>query len=206
MLQLATQGELVITEDLQQLVASAAGLWRTPGDDQPLLLRRLLQRRLAGRPAHAVASWAAVHTWLQKDYEQDGNDEAVMFHLLARQELATVTRLLETRLDRLPGAELLVLLKTVTAAPNTLDHDRDPVAHLESLTRELDPRQRPFTPLARLIAGLWLAGDPTFSDRRSALHRRIAAEYTAVAAFCPVGAADLLLESQRHQQLAQWWL
>jgi hypothetical protein len=47
------------------------------------LLRRLLLRRLADRPADAKASWARVHLWLRAGALRAGHADAALYHALA---------------------------------------------------------------------------------------------------------------------------
>lgn len=209
-LQLATQSDLLSGHDLQQVQRYAPLLWRAGA---PVLLRRLLLRRLARRPAR----WSAVHTWLWEDHlrdparlvpdsVRDHTQEGALYHRLASGDVVGVARqIAEDWLDKLPGGELLAMLDVVTSAPNPLDHRTSPADLLLAVSGTLSPADRPGTPLAKLIAARWIADDPFAGVDRAPLHLCISTGYTTLADYCPRGAEALLTEAQRHNDLAEWW-
>ncbi|MCH7230918.1 ATP-binding protein [Glycomyces sp. L485] len=185
-----------------------SGLWseerKTAAHD---LLRWLLLRRFAAREADEP-DWKRVHGEL-RDWNREEDDLAgELYHALALGDLPTVAERLTERLaDHGSETPWKDVLEAVTRAPrpNLVDDAASPYELQIDLARSIeDPLMPELAPVARLVAGLWLANSPTTGLERRALHRQIALDYQQIAPSSH-RAAELFEESERHDRLAQDW-
>jgi hypothetical protein len=186
---------------------------------QPLL-RRLLLRRLAGRSADEPASWTQVHEWLggkrkhpetgqpgqpgQAGTADAGTQEVVrLYHALALGEVEHVARELAARLATTDPAQWLRLTVRITAAPNRLDHAKEPAKQVRALTAWVDPHQLPIAPVARLVAYSWLGADPLNAPHWHWLLRQLALELEQIAPYSiDEGLSLLRSEAERYREIA----
>jgi hypothetical protein len=180
-------------------------LWEDDGSSLVLrpVLRRLLLRRLAARPADDTANWAAVHGHLRTLARAAGDESAALYHALALGEVEQVTRRLAERLEIMEAEEWLRLLETVTAAPNDLPHPA--ASQIGGLVRWAQPRDLPTGPTARLVAAMWIDADPLSDRERSALRREIGASLDQIAPFSREGIGVLREYADKIRDEEQDW-
>ncbi len=183
----------------------APDLWAPIKPDGPAVLRpflrRVLLRRLAGRPPTHRAGWAAVHGWLRDDCEAD--QVGRLHHLLALGEIEQVTRRMADALRAEPVEDWLDMLSEITGAPNNLNQGDEPIEDVTALTAWADPQDVPTAPLARLITALWISGDPLGSTRRKSLFEQIAWDFAEIAPHSGKGHAALREESAKYHRRAE---
>lgn len=172
--------------------------WTADGRMLPVL-RRLLLRRLAARPAEHPASWSEVHGWVRDDHTTSGEQVGAHYHALALGEVEPVTRWFADLLPRRDVAEWLALLTAVTSAPNRLDRRVPPLHQARELTRWVDESQVPLARLAWLVVTRWIAEDSLAANHLYTLHLEIAAEFNEIAPYAPKGLATLRNEAARHR-------
>ncbi|MEU4448970.1 hypothetical protein AB0K14_33410 [Actinosynnema sp. NPDC050801] len=136
---------------------------RDPGTGRAVMLpalRHLLLRRLAASPER----WNAVHTWLR----DHGREQDRFYHALALRDVDAVVRRLESLLPdtRAWFAEL----DAITAAPNDLDTDEADPGRVLAATGHTVATTEPGRTLARVVAALWMAGDPLSTADRADLY------------------------------------
>lgn len=180
-------------------------LWPPEDSAGPVLLRRLLRRRLAARAPELSPTWSEVYSRLRHTCLA-GNDEVCeLYYALADGELGFVTRRLHQRLAELGSTAWCGLLRSVTEAPLRHRQGQAPIEEVATLTSSAD-LEKPLTSVGRLVAALWIAADPFTDSRRRYLHQQIAAEYAAVSELSPGGPHVVFLEaSNRHRREAEWW-
>ena len=182
-------------------------LWtaETPGDRRELhpLLRRLLLRRLARRGDGMQANWAHVHTFLQRDSQATGDTAGDLHHALALGQVEYVARHFTRSLEDTNATEWLQLLRSVTAAPNRLDHRQPLVQQLDALTSWTQPKNLPLAAVGRLIAASWICSDPLSMSYDGQLYEEIASELHLIAPYCPKADASAMHgEAVKHQRVA----
>ena len=169
------------------------------------VLRRLLLRRLAARPDGGPddapddrpAGWVRVHDWFRLDCRQAADQAGELHHALALGMVEAVTRRLAELLPEADVRDWLALLRSVVAAPNRLPPGG--IELVRDLTGWADPGEMPLAPLGRLVAALWIAGDPTTTCSRRSLHLEIAADHDDIAPYSRDGLAVLRGEAARHR-------
>lgn len=193
---------------------SEPDLWAAD-DAAAVVLRRLLSRRLAARDPEHDADWVTVHGALRRCCDaaatRDGGtqDDATkdiageLYHDLAVGNLQVVVTALADQLPTTDTATWLALLKSVTSAPRRPDSTppHDQVTKLGKTVTVPDDR---FAPLAQLVAGLWIAADPTTPGNRFLLHDGIAADYRTLRNLA-TNPALLLAEAAHHNEMAGQW-
>lgn len=173
------------------------------------LLRLLLLRRLSVREAGlSKLDWPAICDLLADRRHQFGDLHGELYYLLARGEFGPVVHRLT---GCLAGHDIegpwIDLLKFVSTAPRrniTRDHT-SPYEQQIHLARTVADDDTPhLLETARLVAGLWLANDPSTPPDRNYLHEQIALDYRLVApdADHPM---SLRSEATRHEALAHDW-
>jgi hypothetical protein len=167
-------------------------LLTVPGPDGlPVLLpmvRRVLLWKLAARDADDPDSWEAVHGRCRAHHERAGARPEAAYHALAVGDLTPAVGQLappfETesfRWDVDYATRWLAKLDLITSAPNRLPPDGDPRDQVEELISGVPRSDNYGHTLPRLIASLWVAGDP-LGDPLEELRSRIRASYTQLAA------------------------
>jgi hypothetical protein len=164
-------------------------LWPVSGGAGPVVLRRLLLRLLSRRTADDRPAWPRVFSWLRKRCGREGDATGELYYALAVGDLAFVTGRMRERLARDGLARWLEILAEVTSAPR--EHPVEnaagqaPIKQMRDLLRGTTPPGQPIEPLSRLIASLWIVGDPLTDSRRATLHRQLAADWQDVARSLP---------------------
>jgi ABC-type branched-subunit amino acid transport system substrate-binding protein len=180
-------------------------LWERSGSGLVLrpVLRRLLTRRLAARPADDKANWAAAHGRLRTLAQAAGDESAVLYHTLALGDVEQVTRRLAELLEVMDAEEWLRQLETITAAPNDLPHPA--AGQIGRLVKWAQPRDLPTGPTARLVAAMWIDADPLSDRERSALRREIGASLDQIAPFSREGIGVLREYADKIRGEEQDW-
>ncbi|MFD9892020.1 hypothetical protein ACFWY9_21980 [Amycolatopsis sp. NPDC059027] len=168
-------------------------------------LRRVLLHRLAARPEDSPIGWNAVHTRCRDYYAHRGRATDAVYHELALGNVnAAVTHLagpfksLDVPFDQDVAERWLADLDLITAAPNRLATDVDPLAQVEELIGEAGTVGPFGLALPRLIGSLWLAGD-ALGDPANALQGRIAGSYSQLAGHRGQGSILLHDRAERYQ-------
>jgi hypothetical protein len=173
------------------------------------VLRLLLLRRLAARDSRRQANWSAIHGWLGDSCRENGEEDGELYHSLATGDLKTVVvrlagilKAIESERDRKAWFKLL---DSVSGAPARPIHSDPLIDHVQTLTKWIDPSDRPLAPLARLIAASWIATNAVGGEQESSLHLARAAAYDEIAPFCPKGLDHMLERADKHRKLAGEW-
>lgn len=194
----------LLSSDLRDLLALGPDLW-VADNAGGQLLRRLLLRRLAQRDADHPADWIKVHGALRRFCRDLSPWDAVaeLYHALAVGDLRFVVAELGDRLRTVPTAEWLDLLKSITAAPSTLD-ERPPERRAAELAGSLTAADETTASLAGVVAGVWIATDPATRGNQYRLHKFIAKRYEGMAdaAQNPAVIED---EAEFHHKVAEQW-
>lgn len=180
-------------------------LW--PPDDSagPILVRRLLRRRLALRDPEVSPNWSGVYSRLRHTCRAGGDEVCELYYALADGELGFVTRRLHQRLAELGSTPWCELLRSVTEAPRRNRHREAPIEEVATLMSSAALDQS-LTSVGQLVAALWIAADPFTDSRRRYLHKQIATDYAAVSGLSPGGPHLVFLEAaNRHQWEAERW-
>jgi hypothetical protein len=171
------------------------GLWDATGQVSTTLLRLLLLRRLAWRPAQHRYGWAAVCRQLHE--RCTGDPAAELHYLLAGGRVEEVTGRLSQLAGSTPVPAWLTLLDEVVRAP------RNPV------DAPLDPGGvggEPQLPFVRdLVAELWTVTDPVCGTDRGSAHWHIASAYRSLAQYTDDSSDELLERIFHHEELARRW-
>jgi hypothetical protein len=147
------------------------------------LLRRLLLRRLAARPANVEANWTTVHSWLRENALAAGDETGALYHALALGEVEHVGRRLAKAVEEVDAEDWLELLEAVTTAPNALDNEHMTVGQVKKLTSWTKPGDLPVAPAGRATAAMWIDTDPLSDPHRPALRQEIRASLHQIAPF-----------------------
>jgi hypothetical protein len=175
------------------------------------LLRRLLLRRLAARESNHDANWQTVHGALRRLCHDATPRDTVgeLYHALAVGDLQFVMAELAKRAGDTDTDKWLELLKSVTSAPRPLDKrppDKQPSPdkRVEALVGTVTAPDDKVAALAWVVAGLWVAADPTTPGNRSQLHKLIARKYDGMIdlAKSPAMIGD---EADYHREVAEQW-
>jgi hypothetical protein len=209
-LALAVQDDLLVGGQANYVEVLDPILW--PSDDTagngaagPILLRRLLRRRLALRDREVSTSWASTYSRLRDFCRAESDETGELYYALAGGELGFVTRRLHQRLAELENKPWFELVESVTAAPHQHRHQEVLIDEVRTLVRAAALEQ-PLTSLGWLVAALWIAADPFSPSDRRDLHLQIAADCTEVARLSPNGPSAVLLQaSRKHRREAEWW-
>jgi hypothetical protein len=184
-------------------------LWPLADGAGPVLLRRLLLRLLSRRDTTGLPSWSEVFRWLRTDRQQEKDETAELYYALAVRDLASVTAGLRELLARDGLARWHQVLAEVTSAPGRqLAEGAEataPIEQMRALLDELAQQGKSPEPLSRLIASLWIAGDPLTDSRRASLHRQLDADYRDVARSLPGDVDSLLRAADYHRKQASLW-
>ncbi|MGH4019540.1 MAG: hypothetical protein ACRDT0_09950 [Pseudonocardiaceae bacterium] len=180
-------------------------LWPPEKSAGPILLSRLLRRRLALRAREVSPNWSEVYSRLRHTCLAGDDEVCELYYALADGELGFVTRRLHQRLTELRSTAWCDLLTSVTEAPRQHRHRQAPIDEVATLMNSAALEQ-PLTSVGQLVAGLWIAADPFTDSRRRYLHQQIAADYAAVSGLSPGGPHVVFLETvNRHRREAEWW-
>ncbi|GLY69296.1 hypothetical protein Atai01_59150 [Amycolatopsis taiwanensis] len=199
---LAARGELLVG-GLNSYQEIAPVLWPASGGAGPNVLRRLLLRELAARSDDETANWTKVVEWLRARCEEDADDEGVLHYALANGDIATTCEGLRQRLTADDPVGWVRLLRSVTSMPRRPVPSADSeVPPMDQLAAAID---NPSSRLHRLVVARWIVFDPFISNRRRALHRRIAADYDFVAGLAQGDPEPLLNEADYHRRQAELW-
>lgn len=117
-----------------------------------------------------------------------------MYYSLALGDVQYVATRLERSLDNLDASRWLQLLRSVTAAPNDLDHHQPLHQQLAALTRWADPAREPIGSIAQLVATSWICSDPLSASHRQGLYQRMAEHLHTIARYYP-GSDDTVFYS-----------
>ena len=134
-----------------------ARLWLSPGDTMHPWLRQLLLLSLQARSSSHPQSWTRVHSRLRAHRAATGDHTGAAYHLLASNDHEPVVQ------DLIGGvaqadAQWFTALRRITAAPrSSSDTDAEAFATPHQAAGGVD---RTAIALTRLVAGMWLAGDP----------------------------------------------
>ncbi|KAA5836941.1 hypothetical protein F1721_03655 [Saccharopolyspora hirsuta] len=198
----AASGLLVATAERDEVFAPSLWFQNAPGGPAvlPRVLRRLLVRQLAGRPAEHPASWAKVHGF----FRETGAGAKALHHALAIGEVEAVTRQLA---ELLRGPELSVadwraVLETTVSAPNRVDPAIPPLRHVQELSAWARGLDEPLASLAKLVPARWLENDPLLEDGLRLLKLTIADAYDRIAPHSDDMAA-LLEDGQKYRRDAE---
>lgn len=210
-LELADQYDLLVSGQVGYEQVLKRILWPKERSAGPILLRRLLRRRLARRPPEVLPSWKDVYGRLrdtcQATDQAKGDEAGELYYALAEGDLGFVTErlhhlLTETQFDSIAWAELL---GSVTEAPRRDRCGQAPIDEVGTLVRSAELEESLIS-MGRLIAALWIAADPFTDSRRHFLHLQIAADYSSVAQLCSRRPYAVFLEAaERHGKEAAWW-
>jgi hypothetical protein len=202
-LRLAADSGLLTGMRGEDSVIFAADLWRadTPGQAAELhpVLRRLLLRCLAARGPDSPADWAA---WLRANCLEAGDETGELYHALALGAVEHVARWFTGALEHRDPAEWVRLVVVVTAAPNRLDHRREPATQVRALTGWADQRDVPLALTGRLVAASWIHADPLSASHRRSLLREMAADLQQLAPYSADGLTLLRDEADRYRDAA----
>lgn len=158
---------------------------RAPGTGRWVMLpalRHLLLRRLAAEPER----WTAVHTWLR----DNGRRADRSYHALALRDVDAVVAGLERLLP--DSRAWFAELEAVTAAPTDVDTEETDPARVLAAAGCAGPAQEPGRTVARVVAALWLAGDPLSTVDRSELYSSAAWDLKTLAQQPGVARNDFL--------------
>lgn len=195
---LAAHGELLVG-GINSYQEIAPVLWPASGGGGPIVLRRLLLRQLAERPAGDAATWTKVVDWFRARCVADGDEDGALHYAMTGGDITATCEGLRQRLAGDP-ADWVRLLRSVTSMPRQpVDPDVAPMDQLRAAVDTRSPR------LARLVIARWIAFDPFVSNRRRALHRQIAADYNFVAGLAQGDPEPLLDEAAYHGKQAELW-
>jgi hypothetical protein len=177
-------------------------LWPEAGGAGPQVLRRLLLRRLDARPVDHELSWPAVFGRHRELRVRVGDHDGALYYALAGGDLPAVVDAVTRWTLSYEARTWLDRLSAVTAAPRRrTPSGESPRSQLRKLAREAGDAD-----LTRLVAGLWIAGDPLIGGQREALHRQIAADFEAAARTYPDDDVEPLLRAaRRHRRIAEDW-
>jgi hypothetical protein len=146
-----------------------------------------------------------VYAWLlDRAGTESGRSEEELYYALALGRLEDVATALTALLSSAPVPAWLRLLHAVTAAPRR-DQDPRPPSEVVAALLPHDEQDEPVrTPMLRLVAGLWVTGDPLCGSNRSRAYERVAA---ALSESRPVGleSDEFDDEIRRYQELAAKW-
>lgn len=164
------------------------------------VLRRLLLRRLAARPADSPYGWASIHRILRDMAadSQEQDDVGVLYHSLALGDLGIVAEHMLRHFGAGEVATWLKLMRATLVAPNRLDLSgslRLLAADLASAAGGEDDRT---TAMANLVAAQWLMCDPLTSGRRSLLESEAQDAYAGLRNGVPVRLKEVLPETWRE--------
>lgn len=199
---LATYSSLLPGAHHRHAVVFDPALWSRPEPDgtrtMPVVLRRLLLRRLVGRREHH-ADWASVHGWLRRRCEQHDDETGELHHALALGEVEFVSRRLAKLLGEQDIADWLELLRSLRMVPNALAPTDSPIDRVRELSRWAAPADQPIAALARLVAALWTDADPLSRGDGRALHTEIAADLDEIAPYAGDGLGPMRAEADKFR-------
>lgn len=161
------------------------------------VLRRLLLRRLAARPADSPYGWAAIHRIL-RDMAADSDEQddvGVLYHALALGDLGFVAEQMLGCFDAGEVRTWLKLMRATLVAPNRLDLSGSLRVLAADLASAVDAGDDRTTAMANLAAAQWLMCDPLTSGRRSLLESEAQAAYAGLRVGVPVRLKEVLPET-----------
>ncbi|MBB5957935.1 hypothetical protein FHS29_004543 [Saccharothrix tamanrassetensis] len=175
------------------------------GGTRPVLdpwLRTLLLHRLSRRAEDGPVGWTAVHRRCREYYEGLGLTTEASYHDLALGDVGAVVTALagpfaeaDRPLDQPTARAWLRDLDLITSAPNRPAPDADPLTQVERLIEDVPAAD---ATLARLVASLWLSGDP-LGDPGDTLRGRIEHAYSALAQHRGQGSILLYDRAERYR-------
>ncbi|MFG1913722.1 hypothetical protein [Micromonospora sp. NPDC048898] len=201
-----TKGLMTPDEYSGELSVRIADLWPENADAAPPTpLRRLLLRRLAARPPEET-DWVQTHRLLRTQCVQQDDRTGELYHTLALGELGVVATHFAKRVNTEPAADWLATMLAVVQAPTTVTHPVPPADEAKQLARATGAEPDSLLGrVARLIAGLWLLGDPFTGRHRTVLHDNLKRDFRAVALHFHDDRSLLVAEATRHKALADLW-
>jgi hypothetical protein len=205
---LIAQSGLCADRTVADSVALAAGLWTHEANGRPTLLRRLLLRRLAGRPRNHRASWAAAHQWLHSDAAMRADHtDAYLYYALALDRWESIAEILTARLHTDDLGGWLSRVAALTWAPRRPASARG--GSPSALAQELAlPHERPdpvYSTVVNLLASLSVARDPLCGSSRGGLYWQIAHRYEEISHHTGTGSDELVALIHRYQVRARQW-
>ncbi|MGM7643684.1 hypothetical protein ACSVDM_02185 [Nocardia sp. JW2] len=193
-------GSGMLTSGLAYLPTVTALLWPEAGGAGPVVLRRLLLRELAARPAGAT-DWPTVFAWL-RDHCQDGAEEVLPYAMAVGDIDAVCAGVRAGLVESGDTATGLALLHKVAAAPR---RPCDPVfSAMAQVDAALVGCSDPDA-LTKLVVELWVSRDPLLSDIRATLHRQIAVHCDTVVGTVRGDPEPLLSQAEQHRKHAEFW-
>lgn len=181
-------------------------LWPITGGAGPALLRRLLLRQLSHRSAGPLPDWDKVFGWLRDECKKTRDKTGELYYALAVRDLAFVTDGLRDLLDlNVPRWGWPALTEIASAPRRHPAEVSAPIDQMRALLRDAVPLGQPLEPLSRLIASLWIVGDPLTDSRRAGLHRQLDADLRDVAKSSSGDADPLLCAAGEHRKQISWW-
>ncbi|MFT7840432.1 hypothetical protein Q5530_30185 [Saccharothrix sp. BKS2] len=166
-------------------------------------LRTLLLHRLAHREDPA-RGWDAVHRRYRDHHEARGRTTEARYHDLALGDVRSVVAHLagpftsDGPLDQPTARGWLRELDLITGAPNRLPRDHDPLTQVELLAEGVPPTGPHGAALARLVAALWIAGDP-LGDPEDTLRGRVEHAYSRLSQHSGQGSILLYDRVERYR-------
>ncbi|WP_199441345.1 hypothetical protein [Umezawaea beigongshangensis] len=150
-------------------------------------LRTLLLHRLARRDDTGQDGWSAVHTRCRDHYLALDRRAEARYHDLALGDVGAVVVHLakpfgspDAVFDQDAAEAWLRDLDLITSAPHRSTADQDPLEVVEDLIEHVPPAGRFGHALPRLVAALWVTGDP-LGDPAGVLAGRIRSSYRELA-------------------------
>ncbi|WP_049564883.1 ATP-binding protein [Streptomyces sp. SBT349] len=204
---LSHQSDLVETARGGQ--ARRAAPWSAEGEAGAAVLRRLLLRRLAARPAGHPADWQTVHGRLRDFCAEREDRTGTLYHRLAVNDVAWVAEELARLLPGMPGGAWLALLRATARAPLGVAEPllREPYALFHDLTNAAfgTPADGTTAHVGHLVTALRIVGDPLCGVARGFLYTQVASALSTLAPQSPDGLVVLQEAVAEYNRLAEWW-
>ncbi|MGP4110347.1 hypothetical protein ACTWP5_05445 [Streptomyces sp. 4N509B] len=173
------------------------------------VLRRLLLRRLAARPADHPTGWDAVHLRLRRRCQDTGDAAGELYHRLAMNDVAAVADELARLLPDTSGETWLTLLRSTTQAPLAVAEEPPPEPYdlYHDLVRRAFDTAATSTEarVGHLVTALRIVSDPLCGISRGFLYKQIAGTLSELAPRSPDGLVAFETASAEYGQQAQWW-
>ncbi|ONI84592.1 hypothetical protein ALI22I_29010 [Saccharothrix sp. ALI-22-I] len=182
--------------DQQPLLSAAYWAPREPGGKPVMhpLLRLLLLRKLAQRPAAPRTAWRGVFGLLAEKAE---NEDDRMHHQFARGDVTAVVERLVTLLGERSGRQWLALVRSLASCP----------AHPDAAHAEFERTGDELTDAVTAVLTAWRgSADPTLIGRRAHLHGVVYTEMPIVARKARGDRGDFVSVAAHHQAMAKRWL
>ena len=165
------------------------------------VLRRLLLRRLAARPA----DWSAVNEWLMSASAQAGDPDGEMYYALALGQVDLVTIRMSARVSSAMSEDAaitwLAQWQAVTAAPRADESEGSEA--VPRLVRWADQSGQLTESVGALVAARWLLANSLRAGDLRELRAEIAASLDAVAPSTGAGRMTFRAEAEKYRRLAE---